>query len=59
MAGKENGESGGSFGEAVSAVSCFMFGMVQGRMINAGGAWICAHLCFFLCHRTVVCVLVP
>ena len=54
------GEWGESFGKAVSAVSCFMFGMVMGRMLNAGGAWICAHLSFFLfmssyrCMRTLV-----
>ena len=34
----------GMFGKAVSAVSCFMFAMVQRTMLNAGGAWICAHL---------------
>ena len=34
MAGKENGELGESFGKVVSAVSCFMFGMVnKGRML--------------------------
>ena len=59
--GKKNGELGESFGKAVSAVLCFTFGMVIGRMLNAGGAWICAYLCFFLllmssyyCMRTSV-----
>ena len=53
MVGKENGEWRESFGKAVSAVSCFMFGMVIGRMLNAGGAWICAHLCFFFIYVIV------
>ena len=49
-------------GMAVSAVSCFMFAMVQRTIPNAGGAWICAspallfmssyayHCCYYSVH---------